>query len=133
VLDIAVTQFIFIRWRGQRRAPNTNFLTADSLALRFRNLFLSAGAASAARRIRISFLAISLHRRPRGRQAIAPPSYGLLDMDGMIAKHCAVTGEPEPETVDDRQQLHLKLLYEVLDSLEDKDDQGGSKASEPTV
>jgi Fe-S-cluster containining protein len=49
---------------------------------------------------------------------------GLLDMDSMIAKHCAATGEPGPENVDDRQQLHLRLLYDVLDSLEDKDDQG---------
>jgi hypothetical protein len=58
---------------------------------------------------------------------------GLLDMDGMIAKHCAVTGEVEPENIGDRRQLHLKLLYDVLDSLEDKDDQGRAKASEPAA
>jgi hypothetical protein len=58
---------------------------------------------------------------------------GLLDTDSVIAKHCAATGEPEPENVDDRQQLHLKLLYDVLANLEDKDDQGSSKASEPAA
>lgn len=58
---------------------------------------------------------------------------GLLDMDGMIAKYCAANGEPEPESVDDRQRLHLKLLYDVLDNLEGKDDQGISKNREPAA
>src|SRR3954452_14469833 len=44
---------------------------------------------------------------------------GLLDVDTMIEKHCAVTGEPEPKDVDDRHRLHLKLLYDVLGKLED--------------
>ena len=58
---------------------------------------------------------------------------GLLDMDGMIAKHCAVTGESEPESLDDRLQLHLKLLYDVLADLEGKDERESSTASEPTA
>jgi Fe-S-cluster containining protein len=58
---------------------------------------------------------------------------GLLDMDNMIAKHCAATGEPEPENIDDRAQLHLKLLYDVLANLEGKDDQGSSKPSKPAA
>jgi uncharacterized protein len=45
---------------------------------------------------------------------------GLLDMDGMIAKHCAATGEAEPESLDDRLQLHLLLLYDVLANLEEE-------------
>jgi hypothetical protein len=51
----------------------------------------------------------------------------------MIAKHCAATGELEPENVDDRQQLHLKLLYDVLANLEGKDDQASSKTNEPAA
>jgi len=58
---------------------------------------------------------------------------GLLDMDGMIKKHCALTGEPEPANIEDRYQLHLKLLYDVLDNLEEKDDQGSSKTAEPAA
>jgi len=38
---------------------------------------------------------------------------GHRDMDGMIAKHCAATGDAEPESLDDRLQLHLLLLYDV--------------------
>jgi Fe-S-cluster containining protein len=55
---------------------------------------------------------------------------GLLDMDSMIAKHCTATGQAEPETIDDRQQLHLKLLYDVLANLEEKDDQESSNISD---
>jgi uncharacterized protein len=54
---------------------------------------------------------------------------GLLDMDSMIAKHCTTTGEPEPENLEDRLQLHLKLLYDVLENLEVKDDQGSAKTN----
>jgi Fe-S-cluster containining protein len=44
----------------------------------------------------------------------------LLDMDSMVAKHCAATGELEPENIDDRLQLHLKLLYDVIAQMEVK-------------
>jgi hypothetical protein len=63
--------------------------------------------------------------------------HGLLDMDSIIAKHCAVTGQSEPENVDDRYRLHLKLLYGILDdvpdadNLEVKDGEEKSKANEP--
>jgi Fe-S-cluster containining protein len=43
----------------------------------------------------------------------------LLDMDGMITRHCAVTGEAEPIDIEDRLQLHLRLLYNLVD-LEDE-------------
>ena len=46
----------------------------------------------------------------------------LLDMDSMVAKHCAATDQPEPENIDDRLQLHLKLLYDVIAKLEVKHD-----------
>lgn len=42
----------------------------------------------------------------------------LLDMDSMIAKYSADTGEPEPVDIDDRLQLHLKLLYDLVENLE---------------
>lgn len=45
----------------------------------------------------------------------------LLDMDSMIAKHCAATGALEPENIDDRLQLHLKLLYDAVANLEVED------------
>ena len=38
----------------------------------------------------------------------------LLDMDAMIARHCAATGFPEPIDLDGRTHLHLQLLYEAL-------------------
>lgn len=53
----------------------------------------------------------------------------LLDMDSMIARHCAATGEPEPENIDDRLQLHLKLLYEVVNNREAEHVEGRSKAN----
>lgn len=48
----------------------------------------------------------------------------LLDMDSMIEKHCAETGELEPEDIDDRLQLHLKLLYDAVTNLEVKNVEG---------
>lgn len=48
----------------------------------------------------------------------------LLDMDSMIAKHCAATGELEPEDIDERLQLHLKLLYDAVANLEVKNVEG---------
>ncbi len=41
----------------------------------------------------------------------------LLDMDAVIARHCAATGEVEPENIDDRADLHLKLLYNFLGNM----------------
>jgi Fe-S-cluster containining protein len=38
----------------------------------------------------------------------------LLDIDDMVARHCAETGEPEPQNVDDRHRLHLRLLYDLI-------------------
>jgi Fe-S-cluster containining protein len=43
----------------------------------------------------------------------------LLDMDSTIARHCAATGEAEPTDLEDRLQLHLRVLYNIID-LEDK-------------
>jgi Fe-S-cluster containining protein len=57
----------------------------------------------------------------------------LLDMDGMIAKHCAANGGLEPESIEDRQRLHLKLLYDVLENLEGNNDQGSSKTNAPVA
>jgi len=38
----------------------------------------------------------------------------LLDMDGLIARHCAATGKAEPADLDDRLQLHLQLLHDLV-------------------
>jgi Fe-S-cluster containining protein len=57
---------------------------------------------------------------PRGSAALAElgsAGSDLLDMDGMIAKHCAATGEVEPENIDDRADLHLKLLYNLIGNM----------------
>jgi len=54
----------------------------------------------------------------------------LLDMDSMIAKYCAATNEPEPDNIDDRVQLHLKLLYDVVANLEVKHVKGSSETCE---
>jgi hypothetical protein len=43
----------------------------------------------------------------------------LLDMDTMIARHCAATGLPEPIDLDERTHLHLQLLYEATATRED--------------
>ena len=53
---------------------------------------------------------------------------GLLDMDAMITRHCAATGEPEPRDIEDRLQLHLRLLYDVLATVEIEDDEENSIA-----
>ena len=42
----------------------------------------------------------------------------LLDMDVMIARHAAQTGEPAPADLALRVQLHLRILHAVLDDLE---------------
>jgi uncharacterized protein len=47
----------------------------------------------------------------------------LLDMDGIIAAHCAATGEAEPVKLDDRLRLHLRLLYDMIYTMEDGRDQ----------
>lgn len=38
----------------------------------------------------------------------------LLDIDLMIAEHCADTGENEPVDIEDRLRLHLNLLYDLI-------------------
>ena len=43
---------------------------------------------------------------------------GLLDMDSAIALHCAETGEPEPDDVELRTDLHLRILHRRLDAFE---------------
>jgi hypothetical protein len=43
----------------------------------------------------------------------------LLDMDIMIARHCAASGLPEPIDLDERTHLHLQLLYEAIANRED--------------
>ena len=47
----------------------------------------------------------------------------------MIAQHCAASHEQEPENIDARQQLHLRLLYEIIARLEVGDDQESPKTS----
>jgi uncharacterized protein len=42
----------------------------------------------------------------------------LLDMDSVIANYCVTTGETEPEHVDDRLNLRLRLLHEFVINLE---------------
>ena len=51
----------------------------------------------------------------------------LLDMDSMIAKHCAANNKSEPENIDDRLQLHLKLLYHAVSELEERHSEEGSE------
>jgi uncharacterized protein len=70
-----------------------------------------------------------------GRQGAAATAEGsvdldLLDMDSMIAKHCAATGELEPEDIDDRLQLHLKLLYDAVANLEVQNVEGNEEADQ---
>ena len=38
----------------------------------------------------------------------------LLDIDLMIAEHCADTAENEPADIEDRLRLHLNLLYDLI-------------------
>jgi Fe-S-cluster containining protein len=38
----------------------------------------------------------------------------LLDMDGTIERHCAASGVPQPQSIDDRLRLHLKILYAAV-------------------
>jgi Fe-S-cluster containining protein len=40
----------------------------------------------------------------------------LLDIDGAIARHCAATAETEPADIEARKELHLKILYQELES-----------------
>jgi len=40
----------------------------------------------------------------------------LLDMDAAIARHCAATPETEPTDIEARKELHLKILYQELES-----------------
>lgn len=54
---------------------------------------------------------------------------GLLDMDWMIAQHSSATGEDEPASLDDRLQLHLKLLDAALAELEANDDTESSASA----
>jgi len=44
----------------------------------------------------------------------------LLDMDSMIARHCAASGEAEPANLEGRLHLHLQLLYNTIAALEDE-------------
>jgi len=53
-----------------------------------------------------------------------------LDMDGMIAAHCAATGEAEPADLDDRLQLHLQLLYDAIADREDEHAKGRSESDD---
>lgn len=43
----------------------------------------------------------------------------LLDMDIMIARHCAATSSQEPTELHERMHLHLQLLYAALANRED--------------
>lgn len=38
----------------------------------------------------------------------------LLDMDAVIAEHCADAGISEPSDLEDRKTLHLRILYDYL-------------------
>jgi len=38
----------------------------------------------------------------------------LVDMDAAIAGHCVATGMAEPHDIEDRKQLHLKILYREI-------------------
>jgi Fe-S-cluster containining protein len=54
----------------------------------------------------------------------------LLDMDGMIEKHCATTGAAEPASLEDRLQLHMQLLYDAIANMEDADVEENSEVDE---
>jgi len=45
----------------------------------------------------------------------------LIDMDRAIAGHCGPLGEPEPDDLDDRLALHLRILRLRLDELSTKE------------
>jgi hypothetical protein len=38
----------------------------------------------------------------------------LLDMDAAIARHCAAAGIAEPCDLEDRERLHLEILYQQI-------------------
>jgi Fe-S-cluster containining protein len=38
----------------------------------------------------------------------------LIDLDTAIARHCAATGTPEPQDMEDRKHLHLEILYREI-------------------
>jgi len=50
----------------------------------------------------------------------------LMDVDGVIARHCAATGDAEPTDLEDRLQLHLQLLYNIVDA----EDEHAKRSSE---
>jgi hypothetical protein len=54
----------------------------------------------------------------------------LLDMDSMITRYCATTGKSEPDNIDDRLQLHLQALYDVVTKLEVQHAEGKPGAGE---
>jgi uncharacterized protein len=41
----------------------------------------------------------------------------LLDMDLAIAAYCAARGKPEPQDVDERRDLHMRILYRYLEQV----------------
>jgi len=48
----------------------------------------------------------------------------LLDMDAAISAYCAWSGEPEPQNIEQRRDLHMRILYRQLEQMKgDKDGQ----------
>jgi Fe-S-cluster containining protein len=62
-----------------------------------------------------------------------PENADLLDMDGMIAAHCAATGEAEPVNLDDRLQVHLQLLHDAINMMENGHVKGGSEVCDASA
>lgn len=57
----------------------------------------------------------------------------LTDMDQMIAGYCTATGETEPDHLDDRMKLHLRLLDRAIANVEAADDEKAPDARMPTA
>ena len=57
----------------------------------------------------------------------------LTDIDQMIARYCTATGETEPDHLDDRMHLHVRLLDRAIANLEAADDEQTPEARMPTA
>ena len=51
----------------------------------------------------------------------------LVDMDAAIAGHCARTGAPEPDDIEQRRLLHMDILYLQLNQSGERDGDGNFK------
>jgi len=48
----------------------------------------------------------------------------LLDMDAAIARHCVAAAVEEPTDIEARKELHLKILYQELETIKGAQDEG---------